>query len=281
MERAAELGYDAVEINHSMDAQMVGVILGARVLPVASVHAPAPLEQHPSAGWNRDINIASLDKAERALAVRYTQRSVDLAAQAGAPHVVVHLGAVGDAMLDSERRLRGLWPMRDLLSAEYARAVDEAVRERAALAPPYIEAAALSMAELVTYAEPRGIALGIESRLGYHEIPLAHEAAALLAPYPREVAGYWHDVGHGEVHHRLGLEDLGAWFDLAGPHMIGAHLHDVRELTDHRAPGAGDVDFAALSARMPHFATLTLEIDQHEADETLVSGLDVLRGAGF
>jgi len=154
MERAAELGYDAVEINHSMDAQMVGVILGARVLPVASVRAPAPLEQHPSAGWNRDINIASLDKAERALAVRYTQRSVD-------------------------------------------------------------------------------------------------------------------------------LEDLGAWFDLAGPHMIGAHLHDVRELTDHRAPGAGDVDFAALSARMPHFATLTLEIDQHEADETLVSGLDVLRGAGF
>ena len=281
MERAAELGYDAVEINHSMDAQMVGVILGARVLPVASVHAPAPLEQHPSAGWNRDINIASLDEAERALAVRYTQRSVDLAAQAGAPHVVVHLGSVGNAMLDSERRLRGLWPMRDLLAAEYARAVDEAVRERAALAPPYIEAAARSLAELVAYAQPRGVALGIESRLAYQEIPLAHETAALLAPYPHDVAGYWHDVGHCEVHHRLGLEDIGAWFDLVGPRMLGAHLHDVRELTDHRAPGTGDVDFVALAARMPHFRTFTLEIDQHEADETLVSGLDVLRRAGF
>ena len=280
MERAAELGFDAVEINHSMDAQMAGVILAGRVLPVLSVHAPAPLEQHPSAGWNRDLNLASTEEDERALAVRYTQRSIDLAAEAGAPFVVVHIGHVGHT-LDGERRLRELWPRRDLLAEEYARTVDATVRERAGLAPPHLEAARRSLAELVAYAEPKGVALGLESMQPYHQLPLPHEAADLLASYPPAAAGYWHDVGHCQVEHALGLVDLGAWFDLLGDRVLGVHLQDVRALIDHRAPGTGDVDFRWLAEQLPAGAARTLEVDQHEPDETLVSALDVLRAAGM
>ncbi len=66
MGRAAELGYRAVEINHSMTAEQAGAILGYAALPgaglpVSGVHAPAPLERHPSAGWNRELNLAALD----------------------------------------------------------------------------------------------------------------------------------------------------------------------------------------------------------------------------
>src|SRR5688572_5725167 len=95
-QRATELGYEAIEINPSMDAQMAGAILAGGALPVASIHAPAPLEQHPTAGWNRDLNLASLDESERALAIRFTQRSVDLAVQADARYVVAHIGRVSD-----------------------------------------------------------------------------------------------------------------------------------------------------------------------------------------
>lgn len=279
LERAAELGYAGVEINHSMDAQMAGAILASGVLPVTSVHAPAPLERHVTAGWNRELNLASTDEAERALAVEFTNRSIDLAAEAGARFVVVHLGGIAARILPGERRLRELWPRRDLGREEWDARVDEAVRERAGLIDPYLEPARRSLDALVEHAASRGVAVGIECRLHYHEIPSPAELVELLAPYPVAVAGYWHDVGHAEVQHRLGLTDRSAWFDLLGDRLLGTHLHDVRGLVDHRAPGTGDVDFEWLAARVAPSAARTLEIDQHEPDEAVARALEVLRAA--
>ena len=114
MERAAELGYEAIEINHSMDAEQIGAILGHATLPVTAVHAPAPLERDRERGWNRGLNLASTDEEERALAVDYTQRSIDVAAEAGAPAVVVHLGSVGARAINAASRLREMYPRRQL-----------------------------------------------------------------------------------------------------------------------------------------------------------------------
>ena len=284
MERAAELGYRGVEINHSMTAEQAGAILGIRTLPVTGVHAPAPLERHPSAGWNRELNLAATDETERALAVDFHLRSISLAADAGAPIVVVHLGGVGKRMLAGERRLRSMYDRREVLRDEWAAAVDETIRERAAAAPPSLDAAHRSLATMAEEASRRGITLGIETRLNYHEIPLPQEAADLLAPYPPEVVGYVHDVGHAEVHHRLGVTDRSAWWDLVGPRLVELHLHDVRGLLDHRAPGNGDVDFGWLAARIAEAnprAQRTFEIDQVEPDEDVARAIDVLATAGI
>lgn len=281
MARAGELGYAAIELNHSMDAQMIGVALAHPVLPVASVHAPAPLERHPERGWNRELNLASLDDTERALAVQYTQRTIEVAATAGARHVVVHLGGAGTRLLAGERRLRALYDRRSEATAEWTQAIEDAHRERATMAAPYLEAAARSLSALAETAARHRVAIGLECRLHHHEIPLPHEAATLLAPYPATVAGYWHDVGHAEVQHRLGLVDRAAWFDLLGARLIGMHLHDVRGIVDHRAPGNGDVDFEWLAARAPADAARTMEIDQRESDDDVARSVHVLRAAGL
>ena len=280
MERAAELGYEAVEINHSMDAAQIGAILGYGLLPITNVHAPAPLERHPSLGWNRELDLAAEDEQERAAAVDYTKRSVDCAVEAGAGAVVVHLGAVSRHAINGDRRLRAGYPEHSAATtADPAResAIVEALRDRSQLAPAALERARRSLEELVRYAQPHGVALGLECRLHFHEIPLPHEAAELLAPYPPEVAGYWHDVGHAEVLHRLGLVDRSAWFDLLGERVLGVHISDVAGLRDHRAPGRGDVDYAWLAARLPAQAARTLEIDQREPDEAVQAALTVLR----
>lgn len=281
MERAAELGYDAIEINHSMDAEQTGAILGHGVLPVTNVHAPAPLEQHPRLGWNRGLDLASDDEQERGLAVHYTKRSVDCAVDAGAQAVVVHLGAVSRSPINGDRRLRSMYPGGARASAEPARenAITEALRDRSSLARPALQRARRSLEEIVAYAEPRSVAIGLECRLSFHEIPLPDEAAELLAPYPPAVAGYWHDVGHAEVLHRLGLVERSTWFDMLGDHLIGVHISDVAGIRDHRAPGNGDVDYGWLAERLPPGAALTLEIDQREPDEAVRGALDVLRGA--
>ena len=281
MERAAELGYEAIEINHSMNAEQIGAILGHRTLPVTGVHAPAPLERDRARGWNRGLNLASIDEDERALAVRYTLRSVDCAVEAGARVVVVHLGAVGDHSINADRRLREMYPRRELATDAWEHTIVEARRERAQRAAPHLVEARRSLAELVEYAQPRGVALGLECRLNYHQIPLPEEAAELLAPYPPEAAGYWHDVGHAEVLHRLGLVEHGAWFELLGERVLGSHLHDVDGVRDHRAPGNGDVDFGWLAARLPPAAARTVEIDQHESDDDVRAAVAHLREGGI
>lgn len=280
MERAAELGYEAIEINHSMDAEQIGAILGHATLPVTGVHAPAPLERDRGRGWNRDLNLASTDEDERALAVHYTRRSIDVAADAGAYAVVVHLGAVGERAISAATRLREMYPRQRLAEDGWEQAIFEARRERAQEAPPYLAQARRSLDELVAYAEPRGVAIGLECRLRYHQIPLPEEMADLLEPYPREVAGYWHDVGHAEVLHRLGLVERGAWFDLLGDRLLGSHLHDVDGLQDHRAPGRGSVDFAWLAGRLPATAARTFEINQRQPDEAVRDAIVLLREAG-
>lgn len=284
LERTAELGFGAVEINHSMTAEHAGAILGYGRLPVTGVHAPAPLERHPTAGWNRELNLAATDEAERALAVQFHRRSIDLAAESGARIVVVHLGGVGSRMLAGERRLRSMYDRRESLPAEWQAAIDETLKERAAMAAPWLEAARRSLEEMAETAVARGVTLSIETRLHYHEIPLPQELVDLLAPYPAHVAGYQHDVGHAEVHHRLGVTDRSAWWDLLGDRLVGLHLHDVRGLTDHRAPGNGDVDFAWLAERIAAArpgANRTFEIDQRESDEDTARGLDLLRRHGI
>ena len=288
LDRAGALGFRAVELNHSMDLAMARAALAAP-FPVTAVHAPAPLERDPLHGWNRGLNLAALDEAERTAAVGFTVRSIELAREAGARWVVVHLGAVGDAPLAGERELRALYergerPGTGTSQASAAwRAAEAALRrERAALAPDYLRQAARSLETLCEHAARAGVTIGLECRLHAHEIPWPTEAARLLAPYPPTVAGYWHDVGHAEVLDRLGLVPLRSWFRLVGgERLVGTHLHDVARLVDHRAIGNGTVDFPALAPLLPAAAARTFEIDQREADDALAAGIGRLREAGI
>ena len=78
------------------------------------------------------------------------------------------------------------------------------------------------------------------------------------------------------VAHRLGLVDKLRWLDVNGPRTIGSHLHDVRGILDHRAPGNGDVEWAYIVAGLPETALRTFEIDQHEPEDLLSPALRYL-----
>jgi sugar phosphate isomerase/epimerase len=156
---------------------------------------------------------------------------------------------------------------------------EELTRWRAERAGPALDAARRSLRELVEHADGR-VALGLESRLHYNEIPHPREAIDLLAGYTNEVAGYWHDVGHCEVQARLGMIDRAAWFPALTARTIAAHLHDVEGLLDHRAPGNGDVDWGYIAAGLPPTALRVFEINQFEPDETVAAGIAYLREQG-
>jgi sugar phosphate isomerase/epimerase len=273
---AAAAGYDAIEPSHSTDREGLETLLRCAVLPLSSLHAPTPRERDARGRWNGDLNLAALDEEERRAALDATCRTIDYAVRAGAPAVVVHLGACGNHPLPAETQLRNLYRAGITSGAECDRLRAEAAEDRAELAAVHMPQAARSLEALAEYGAQWGVAIGLENRLHYHEIPRFDEAQALLTPYPAGVAGYWHDVGHAEVLDRLGLVEKHAWLDTNGPRTIGSHLHDVRGILDHRAPGNGDVDWSYILAGLPETALRTFEIDQHEPQELLSPALRFL-----
>jgi sugar phosphate isomerase/epimerase len=270
------LGYDAIEVSHSTPHERFQRLIDGAGARLSSIHAPAPWVKVDGKG-NSSLNLASLDEKERRLAIDFTKGSIDHAAANGARWVVVHLGGVGSTMLDSELKMRRLFDSGTREGEEYESLRRETLERREQEAPPYFERARETLAELVAHASARNVAIGLENRLHHHEIPLPHEALALVAGYSPSVAGYWHDVGHAEVQARLGYVDKRGWLDTLSARTLGSHLHDVEGIGDHRAPGNGDVEWDYIAEGLPADALRVFEINQREPDEAVAAAIAFLR----
>jgi sugar phosphate isomerase/epimerase len=278
---AASHGYTAIEVSHSTDEPRLRALMNGDGLPLSSLHAPTPRVRLADGRWNSDLNLASTDEEARRLAMEHTMRTLEFAREAGLRFVVVHLGGVGDDMTEMERRLRRLYDSGVREGDEVEDLRERARRHRAAGRAAHLEAARRSLGELTSYASAFGLAIGLENRNHFHEIPSPEEALELLSEYTNDVAGYWHDVGHAEINHRLGLIDRHSWFPRLTPRTIGCHLHDVDGIGDHRAPGNGDVDWAYLAAGIPRTALRVLEIDQDQPDAAVARAPAFLRARGM
>ncbi len=280
---AAEAGYDAIEISHSTPEGKLLQVLASGHLPVTSVHQPAPWLRHPDGRGNSHFNLASTDPDERRAAIDYARASVEWTGRIGASRLVVHLGQVTDVreMFPEELEMRRLFDSGRAEDESFPELRESAIRKRRQEAGPFVAAARQSLLELVREAEPLGVSIGLENRYHYHEIPHPDEYEEILDGLAPEQAGYWHDTGHAEVLHRLGFIDRNAWLRALGPRAIGAHLHDVLGIGDHRSPGDGDVDWGYITAGLGHLPSYTLEINQHQSDDLVRSAPGFLEAVGL
>lgn len=280
---SAEAGYDGIEISHSTAPGKLEAILACGALPVTSVHQPAPQVAHGDGRGNHKLNLASTDEAERTAAVAFAIESIRWTARIGATRSVIHLGAVGDGfeMLPAEYEMRRMFDGGTAADSRFAELREEAIAARREMAPPFVAAARRSLLEIVRAAEPQGIAVGLENRYHFHELPAPYEYDELLDGLAPEQAGYWHDTGHAEVLHRLGFHDRHAWLEPNRGRIVGAHLHDVLGIGDHRAPGDGDVDWAYITAGLGHLPAYTLEINQHQPDARVSGAPAFLASVGL
>jgi hypothetical protein len=138
----------------------------------------------------------------------------------------------------------------------------------------------ISAGEIVAFAQDTGLALGLENRFHYYELPIEDELGVLLQEFPQPWVGWQFDVGHLQVHAALGLMDFRRWVERFGSRIVGIHLHDVQGIVDHRAPGSGDVDFALVAAHLPAHAQRTLEVDKSLTLEEVRAGMEYLVRAG-
>lgn len=273
------MGIGGVELNHNITTDdLFGLNLEA--VPITSVHEPCPSDVSTADLIRKDWLISSENEYNRRQGIRMMMRSIDLAANVGARLLIVHPGNTGVSNY-YEAKLKELYNNGHQGSIEYQELFEKIVIARKVNLTARMDATERSLKELLIYAGRSGIKLSIENRYHYMEFPTIEEMGRLLALGDEDQIGMQFDVGHAFVMDRLGFMTYMDWLKNFGSRIFGVHLHDVRGLDDHFAPGLGSIDFENLAEYLPATAIRTLEVRGNNSKEDIINALAILDRAGI
>jgi len=226
------------------------------------------------------LSLSSVDASERLEAVSFIEKTIDLAANVSARVIVLHMGEV-PIDLSLQDRLYKLHDGGYTQTKEYRQVKERLVHQRLSLAQSYVDAAKKSVQELSKYSRQKGIMLGLETRFHFNEIPNMDEMAELLDEVSEHLAGYWHDVGHAEVQQQLGFSFHEEWLLRFRDRMVGIHLHDIRGISDHHAPGNGNMNWEMIAKYLPPGIVKVCEIGEWNDEEQMQGVVKFLQKKGI
>ena len=264
-----KLGFSALELNVEIPSSWMKDIVSAvekgRII-ISSLHNYCPALENIPEGRTiySGYHLTAEDDEERRQAVENTLVTIDWAARVGARAVVIHSGEV---VTEPSGREFFKYIMQfgheGKLYLNYVQAIRD---DRKRQSPRFRENLFRSLDAVLPRAIEKNICLGLENRFFLHEIPDVEEVPLLLERYPDRHVGYWHDTGHAEVFVRQGwIPRHTDYLQAAGDRIIGFHLHDLRKLTDHFAPGSGDFDFSIIT---PFVTEKTIKVVEAHARST-------------
>ncbi|MFH0839734.1 MAG: TIM barrel protein [Candidatus Omnitrophota bacterium] len=247
IEEIKAMGVDSVELNFKLTKEMVdevGRLVDEDFVKVASVHNFCPV---PGSVAIKDASpdyysLASLDTAERKMAVSQTKHTIDTACRLKAKAVVVHAGR-----LDIKDRTRELGKI--IEDGIDPKALISAMQEEreGALKKGYLDCLLESIKELLVYSKKAGIKIGLENRFYFRELPSIEDFDAIFDMFKDPDICYWHDTGHAQIYENLKLLRHEDYLNKFAHRLLGVHLHDVKGvIDDHNAPFTGDFDFSIL-----------------------------------
>jgi sugar phosphate isomerase/epimerase len=277
------LGLKGIELDYRiskaiLEDMMPGLKGELRVLNIHNFF-PMPEGMSPDKASGDLFLLSSIDRDERSKAVRYSIRTIEYAHELGARAVVFHLGRVD--MPNPSQDFFKLYRSRKISEQEGLAFIKEQKRIRQSSKRKNLDAVLLSLEELNREAESRGIFVGIENRYHFYEIPDLEEIGLILRRFKGGNIRYWHDVGHARVQENMGIGNQRELLDVYKEDMIGIHLHDVRGLDDHLAPGQGEMEFSEIKAFLKPSIIRVLEVHPKVKRKALLEGIRFLKKAIF
>lgn len=247
-----ELGVTDIELSHGMTvAKLPGIraAFAGGAFRCCGVHNyfPSPTEvmiDAPDA-----YEFTSHRAYERARALKLTLASLEVAAEFKAHYLVLHMGSVPRMPHRKwTRRLRDLISEQSDAEPKIDRLRNKCIRKRTRTGELYFQRALESLEVVAEKAAELKVKLAIESRSRYEDVPNEEEMILIQERFSEnEWVGYWHDFGHVQLKHNLGLLEHEAWLKAMHPYLIGAHVHDVIwPDRDHRVPFTGTLDYDRL-----------------------------------
>jgi len=270
LDELKQLGFEAIELGRNLTHEQLETIRPHRSeIEICSIHNFCPILPgvRPEKSDSDPIHLSSLDANERQEAVRQTIRTMEFAAELEIPIVVLHLGAV--ETYDRSFLMRDLYEYGEREFEAFAKKVGEATSWRKRKQDKHRDAALFSLDTLNEKALRMELYLAIENRPDYREIPDFEEVGLFLETFEGSNMRYWHDVGHAALQERIGLCWSKVWLEAYGAHLIGANLHDLKNLDEYYPPGFGDLAFQEVVKALPSEIPLVLEIRHGEAEEVI------------
>lgn len=277
VEEFLALGIDRLELDvHTTEAMIEEILpfVEDGRISVSSLHnyCPMPKGVDRATAASSRIDLASTDARRRAVAVAQTKKTIQWAAKLGAEVVVVHLGAV-EIDLHQKGALKLVAQGK---KEEAAEIVFHDLSARGCSRMPFIDAAMVSLKELVPFAEDSGVKIGLETRYYYSEIPSLDEFRMFFRNIRSTSLGYWHDAGHADTMEALGLATQEGYLSKYSDRLLGMHLHDADLGNDHRAIGEGKIDFTRLLPYIKPDTNLVIEIHKQASAEQVVASREAI-----
>lgn len=279
VEEIRGLGFEGIELSFDLTKKIaadIARLVKKKQIRVHSVHNFCPIPD----GFERIealpdcYSLASPDEEIRALAVKYTKVSIDTAVRLNAQAVVLHCGRV--EIGDHTRELISAYTHGGILGPDFQSMKIRMHKERIEKAEAYFSNALRSLEQLADYAKGMPIAIGIENRFYFREIPSFEETGAILERFRGAPVFYWHDTGHAQLWENLGFIRHKDYLDAYAPYLLGVHLHDIKETQDHLAPLKGDFDFNTLKPYLKEGTIKTLEAHYPATRDELICAKDYL-----
>jgi sugar phosphate isomerase/epimerase len=243
------LGFGSIEVSHGLKVSLLPGIKDAvheGKVDVVGVHnfCPSPVEVMIDAPDCYEFT--SHRSYDRKRSLDLTLTTLEHAASLGAKYAVIHMGSAPMKKVTpqlEELQKRGLGGTR-----KYVRAKLGLIKKRNAIAQRYLARATSALEVIAEKAEQVGVVVAVESRSAFEDLPNEEEMLSLMKLFDSTPwVGYWHDFGHVQRKHNLGLLDHEQWLSRISPYLVGCHLHDVHwPARDHRVPLSGSIDYKKL-----------------------------------
>ena len=286
-DEAIALGFDALELGfRTMPEQIPGFRSRLDQIPVDSVHAYCPVPIGAPSGHPELHQLAHHDEDERALARLLMRKTIACAAELGAKVVVTHAGYVN---LDGLFVNCGAEALRRLLAGEdgredvnrpaYRKRLAKALKRRQKRGRKLLELFKRELDLLIPDLEKAGVTLALENLPRLEGFPNAEEGEALMRDYAGAPVGLWFDTGHARVREchlwSASATEIATRMESS---IRGMHLNDVKDFhDDHRQPGWGGVDFAALKPLANRDVLRVFEPHRPVSFEELRDSLQMIR----
>ncbi|MEO6182738.1 MAG: sugar phosphate isomerase/epimerase [Verrucomicrobiota bacterium] len=243
-----DLGFAYAELSHGIRISLLpGIIeaVDAGEIKISTLHNFCPLPMGVTQAAPNIYLFSSDDPRERENAFRHSIKTIETAARLNARAVVLHMGCID--MKDYTDKLLELIRDGKKESGKFEKLSEEVFEKREQKKEHYVTRSYDMLRRLIEPAAARGIKLGVENREALEEIPLDADFSFLFREFQTETVGYWHDTGHAQIKENLGFINHAIQLESHADRLLGLHVHDVEfPGRDHRRPGSGMIDFAAL-----------------------------------
>lgn len=270
------MGFEYAELSHGISLGLVPGILEAveaGEMRISSLHNFCPLPLGVTKPAPNLYQCSSPYRREAESCWKHTLKTLEMAERVRASAVVLHLGSV--EMRNYTDKLIALVQRGEQHGEKYQRLCMEADEKRESRKAAFLERSMQFLERLIPEADRRGLKLGIENRQALEEIPFEADFATLLARFQSPSVVYWHDCGHAQIKENLGFVSHRLQLESLQERLGGMHIHDVVfPAQDHRPPGAGTVDFAALKPFVPPQVIRVFELSPRLSAEEVRQGVE-------